>query len=184
MLWVLGAAGILAAVPLLLALYGLTLPRVHDVACRVDVGGPPEEVWRVIDGAAEQPEWNDMVTRCERVERGDGREVWCEHHAKGPPLVLEVVEREENRTLVRSIADAKKVFSGSWRFVLEPSPERAGATRVTISEHGEVPNPLFRAMASLCMPADKYIRWYLRNLARRFGDEAPRIEAATPARAA
>jgi hypothetical protein len=57
---------------------------------------------------------------------------------------MEHVERQPPRRLVTRIADADLPFGGTWTFELAPEE---GGTRVTITERGEIRNPIFRAVA-------------------------------------
>jgi hypothetical protein len=74
---------------------------------------------------------------------------------------------------VRTIADPSLPFGGRWVYELEPTP--SGGTRVTVTEEGEVYNPIFRVVSRF-MDQSATIKEYLTDLAGRFG-EAPRIEA-------
>jgi hypothetical protein len=62
------------------------------------------------------------------------------------------------------IADQKLPFGGTWTYELEPS---AGGTSVTLTEDGEVYNPLFRVMQKLFFSPYKTIDTFLGNLKER-----------------
>ena len=90
-------------------------------------------------------------------------------------MVLVTARSEPPRTLVRTIADEAKFFSGDWTFDL--APDGAG-TRLTLTEHGRVhvamPRAMMRYLPFIADPA-MYLRRHLGRLAERFGEE-PRIE--------
>jgi len=62
-------------------------------------------------------------------------------------------------------------LSGSWEYVFAPA---AGGTVLTITEKGEVSNPLFRFMSRYIFGQTATIDTYLKSLAKHFG------EAGTP----
>jgi hypothetical protein len=59
-----------------------------------------------------------------------------------PPY--EIVEAAPPRRLVTRVADPDLPYGGTWTFEL--APEGSG-TRLTITERGEVDNPIFRVLA-------------------------------------
>jgi hypothetical protein len=65
---------------------------------------------------------------------------------------------------VSRIADPNLPFGGTWTIDLKP--EGAG-TRVTITEHGEVYNPIFRFMSRFVFGHTATIDAYLTALQRR-----------------
>jgi hypothetical protein len=62
------------------------------------------------------------------------------------------------------IADPKLPFGGTWTYELEPV---AGGTSVTLTEDGEVYNPLFRVMQKLFFSPYRTIDTFLANLKGR-----------------
>ena len=59
-------------------------------------------------------------------------------------MVFEIVQSIPAARVVSRIADPDQPFGGTWTVVLAPE---AGGTRVTITEDGEVYNPLFRFLS-------------------------------------
>jgi hypothetical protein len=109
---------VLAASALLIAVVGLLLPREHVAPRSAVVPAPPDAVFALVAARVE-------VSGRERV-------------------TFEIVERRSPDRLVTRIADPDLPFSGTWTFEL--APEGPG-TRVTITERGEIYNPVFRALA-------------------------------------
>jgi hypothetical protein len=70
-------------------------------------------------------------------------------------------------------------FGGTWVYTLEP---QANETLVTITEHGEVYNPVFRFIAKYIMGHTRTIDTYLVNLAKKFGRDVVPIDATPVAR--
>ncbi len=172
LLWILGGlVGLMALFMLLAYLVGLRQPIGHTVSRRLRLGQPPQAVWSIIRDHAREAEWNSRIKSVERKPDQDGHEVWRLHFtgAGNPPCTLETVEAEEPTRMVRTIVDDKKVFSGRWEFVITPAD--AGSI-LTLTEHGEIPSPLFRGMFRLFANPAMHIDMYLKALAAKFGEPA------------
>ena len=73
-----------------------------------------------------------------------GKARFREHLADGP-IVMTVGEQSPPSRFVTKIDDASQPFGGTWTFEIVPVSE--GRTRLTITERGEIYNPIFRALA-------------------------------------
>jgi hypothetical protein len=160
---------VLAGVFALILLVGSFLPRAHCVARALPTRQSPAALWQAISNIAGVPDWHPEVLRVERLPDRNGREVWRETYKGNYPLQLETVEATPPRRLVRSIADEKGPFHGRWEFEIAPTGD---GSRLTITEHGEIPNPFFRFMARLFMNPAVYLEMYLKALAAKFGEAA------------
>jgi uncharacterized protein YndB with AHSA1/START domain len=165
--WVLIIAVVFVAVLGVLLLIGSFLPRAHVVSRSIPMSQPRQEVWQVITDFANAPAWRGDVLRVERMPDRNGHDVWRETYQGNMGIQLETVEAVAPQRLVRLIADEKGPFSGRWEFALA---ETGSGSRVTITEHGVIPNPFFRLMARLFMDPAQYLEKYLRALAERFGE--------------
>ena len=76
----------------------------------------------------------------------------------------EIVEDVPPQRLISRIADKSLPYGGSWTYVLDPVPE---GTRLTITENGEVYNPIFRFMSKFVFGHTKTMDDYLASLQRR-----------------
>jgi len=103
---------------------------------------PVAEVFAVIRDVARAPEWS----------------------------TFEVVEEAPPQRLVTRIADEDLPFAGSWTYELTPAGE--GATRITVTERGEVKPVVFRALSKYVFTHHRTLEQYLRALAARFGERA------------
>ena len=56
-------------------------------------------------------------------------------------MPLETIESVAEKRLVRKIADPKMPFGGTWTYEIQAD---GGGCSLTITEHGEVYNPIFR----------------------------------------
>ena len=164
-------AGALSLVALAAAI-GLFLPRDHTASRSLRTRQTPEAVWRAVTDFANEPTWFRAVVSVERLPAGEGRERWRETYRDGESLTLETAEAIPPRRLVRRITDEGGPFSGRWEFEITPLPD---GSRLTITEHGSIPNPLFRFVARFISGHTAAMESYLTDLAAKFG-EAPALE--------
>jgi hypothetical protein len=61
------------------------------------------------------------------------------------------------------------IFSGRWTYELTPEN---GATRIRITEHGAVPNPIFRLVSRFVIGHTTALDKFLNSLAAKFGEKA------------
>ena len=169
MVWVVAPLAALVAALLGLIGVGLMLPRRHVAARRVRLRRSPQELWARIRDHAAEPGWRSKLDRVERLHDEHGRERWKEVSGRSA-LTFETIAADAPYRLVRSIADEKLPFGGSWTITIED--EGAGGTVVAVTEHGEVKHPLFRVVSRFVIGHTRTIDGYLRDLAASFGDEA------------
>jgi uncharacterized protein YndB with AHSA1/START domain len=166
--WFLLAGGIIIAAFALIALYGLTISKAHQITRSIVLKQSPETLWRTITDFANVPSWNASVAKIEKLPDQNGHDVWRESYKNGYDLTLETTETIAPARLVRSIADVGGPFTGRWEFVLTPVEE---GCRVSITEYGEVANPYFRVMAKWFMRPEAHMELYLMALATKFGEK-------------
>lgn len=117
------------------------------------------------------PSWRSDLARVERLPDEDGHEVWQEVYKNGWKLPMMTAVSEPPRKLASKIMDPKKNFGGTWTFDVQP---RNGGSQLTITENGEVYNPIFRLFSKLG-DQRKTMTVYETDLARKFG-ESPDFE--------
>lgn len=172
MKWFLLFTAVVAGLLLVVLVAGLFVPERHRTSVRERVDGSPARVWEVLNEASAFPEWRPGVDGVEVEERGpDGPVRWVETGVTGS-MSLEVEEREPPRRLVVGIVEGELPFGGTWTYELEPEAE---GTAVTITEEGEIYNPIFRFMAHYILGYDATMRDYLAGLRSRMagGAEGP-----------
>ena len=153
------------------ALWGSRLPVAHVASRVLRLDQPPESVWAVLTDYPGQLSWRTDLKSIERVS-GTPTETWREVTSSGE-MPLATTESDPPRRLVRTIADPTLPFGGRW--VYELVPDGAG-TRLSITEEGEVYNPLFRFMSRYVFDQAGTIETVMKALAARFR-EPPRITA-------
>ena len=164
--WALVLAAVLVALLVLVAAAGMVLPQGHVAVVTAEYRQSPDAVWAVMTDFQEAPSWREGVDRMERLPDRKGRPVWRESGPRGG-MAFEVTETEPPRRLVTTIV-GDLPFGGRWIHEVEPTD---AGSRVTITEEGEVYNPLFRFMSRFVFGHDATARGYLRSLGRRFGEE-------------
>lgn len=98
--------------------FGAALPVAHVATRTKRLPARPEIVWGLINDPVATTGWGGNVK-------------------------TEPVEQDEPRLLVTKIV-GEKAFGGTWTFEL--APEGHDATSLTITERGEIYNPLFRTV--------------------------------------
>jgi hypothetical protein len=146
---------------------GLFLPRGHVVARTITLHQSPDTVWQVITDFDAAPSWRPNVTRIEQIPTQQGFPLWREHYLGGDALTLATVESIAPARLVREIADPDLPFGGRWVHEIAPTGD---SSRVTITEHGDVSNPVFRVVSRFFMDQTTTIDEYLVNLGKKFGE--------------
>jgi len=158
-LWIL--AGLVGLVGLA-AIVGLLLPKGHRASRTVTLAATPERVFAIVTDFGRYPSWRSDVRRVTVDGSGGLRTLVREENTSGTiPYRVEVFDAPSR--LVMRIADPSLPFGGTWTYELSPS---AGGTTLTLTEDGEVYNPLFRVMQKFFFSPYKTIDTFLANLAR------------------
>jgi len=170
MKWLLIAVGAVALLVALTALVGSRLPRSHRAFREQAFAASPEAIWTAITDVEAFPSWRTDVSKVQRLPDRDGRPVWIEEGGSGK-MTLAVERQEPPRILVVRIADPGLPFGGTWTYEIAPAAE---GSRLTITEDGEVYNPLFRFMARFIFGYEATIGSYMSALEKRFSVGAGR----------
>jgi uncharacterized protein YndB with AHSA1/START domain len=163
MTWLWIVIGVLVALPLLMAVIGSFLPRAHTASRTIALPLPPADVWRLLVDRASQPAWRGDLKSVESRPSVDGRSRFVETTRQG--AVLYEVDLEEPPTRLRTrIADETLPYCGHWLYELSPE---GGGTKLTITENGEVKNPIFRFLSRFVFSHGATIEGFLAALRKR-----------------
>ena len=143
MKWIWIAAAVIVVLVAVVLVIGWLMPVQHRASRQATIQATPESVWELITNVEAFPSWRSDVKTVERLPDRDGRPVWVEEGSNGR-ITFAVERAEAPRLLVIRIADPDLPFGGTWTY--EISPAASGST-LTITEDGEIYNPLFRVMA-------------------------------------
>ena len=166
MVWIILVIAIVAAISAVVVTIGSALPKKHHVSRRAHFNRSPVEIWEVMTDYAGQASWRTDVRRVERLPDRNGRPVWRETDRRGQALEIETVESVAPHRLARRIANENLAFGGSWTYEIG---EYGEVTSLTISEDGEVYNPVFRFINRFIIGQTATLDAYLRALAKRLG---------------
>ena len=122
---------------------GAMLPRDHVETRSARLPAAPDAVFAALADVGSYAAWRTSLSAVEVLAPNEGRARWVEVSG-GDRIAMEQVERLPPRRLVTRIADPDLPFGGTWTFELAPEE---GGTRLTITERGEIRNPIFRAVA-------------------------------------
>ena len=163
MKWILVPVIAVAALILLVALIGWTLPAGHVASRRACFRQAPQAIFDAISGPGE---WRSDIARVEPAAAGDnGRPRWKEISKRGEAITYELVESTPPMRRVTRIADENLPYSGGWTLEVAPA---SGGSILVITERGEVKNSVFRFVSRFVIGHYKSIDTYLADLARKF----------------
>jgi len=120
MIWAVRMLAVLIALAGVVALVGWMLPIKHEASRSAEFSRPPDMVYDLVSNLDSYPAW------------------WPGNAAK-----VAVVERSPPSRLVTQIV-GETAFGGQWVMEIVAT---AHGSRLTITERGEIYNPIFRALA-------------------------------------
>jgi uncharacterized protein YndB with AHSA1/START domain len=155
MRWLVLAGVILASIVLVVIIVGALLPVAHTAERSVEISAPPERVWAALTDVSAFPTWRPDVASVEQLPDGTWRE-----HGRNGVITYRVTAAEPPSRLVVRIVDKTLPFGGEWEYRVVPGS-------VTITERGEIYNPVFRFMSRFVFGQTATIEAYLWALKRR-----------------
>ena len=147
---------------------GYGLPQNHAATRTAVFGASADRVFAAIVDVGRHPEWRAGISQVEILGTDPLR--WREHSG-GDVITFEVTESRPPDYLRVRIADPALPFGGTWTYSL--SSEGSG-TRLTITEHGEVYNPIFRFMSRFVFGHTAGIERFLSALESRLAAHTTR----------
>ena len=173
MRWILGTLGVLVAVVLIVVVIGYLLPQNHVASLSARYAAKPDTIWASLTDVSGFPQWRPGILRVETLPDDNGHRGWREHQ-QHDAVSYRVVESDAPRKLVARIADKGLPYGGTWTYELTPDGD---GTRLTITERGEVYNPMFRFVSRFVIGYTGTMNGVLRALGTKHG------ESVTPERA-
>lgn len=147
---------------------GWFLPVGHVATRSAAFARPPQDLYAAVSDVAKYPQWWSELSQVEMLPSRSGRIRFREHMSTGP-VVMEVVESVPRSRFVTRIDDPDQPFGGTWTFEIAPD---AGGTRLTVTERGEVYNPLFRFLSRFVFGYTGTMESFLQALGAKFGQSA------------
>ena len=168
MKWLLTVVGVLVFAVAVIAVVGWMLPQNHVASGTAKLSLSPDKVWTIVTDVGDYPSWRSDVDSVERLPTPDLQ--WREVSGSDR-ITYKATTFDAPSRFVAHIADKGLPFGGSWDYRIEPA--EAGS-RITITENGEVYNPIFRFVSRFFMGHTATIDKYLTALAKRTGDQYAR----------
>lgn len=164
MKWILGTGIALAIITATITIIGVLLPAKHRYTESRDLNhANPERVWQVITDFQAYPSWRTGINKVQRKADFDDVDTWEEIDATGESITYKTIAIEHNKRLVRKIANDNLPFGGTWEFKIASQDNN---TKITITEDGEVYNPIFRFISKYIIGHRKNVRLYLDDLSK------------------
>lgn len=164
----------LVAIGGIIALIGSRLPVNHVATRSVTIAAPADQVFGTITDFAGSPTWRtELKAVAVHTDAASGRTRVTEKSSTGD-LTMEVEEQVPPTRLVMRIVGDGLPYGGAWAYAVETL---GNMTRVTITEHGEVYNPVFRFISSYLMGHTGSLETYLANLGRKYGADVLPVDA-------
>lgn len=171
MKWIIIVVAVIATLVVIVVAVGFALPEKHTAARVARYRASPEQVWATITDISAFPAWRRDVKSVEPLPAVDGLPSWRELGSDGAITYRVVTATPPSPAapgrLVTRIADKSLPFGGEWEY--EVSTDGAGS-RLTITERGEVYNPVYRFVSRFVMGHTATIDAYLRNLRAKLGE--------------
>jgi Polyketide cyclase / dehydrase and lipid transport len=131
---------------------GSMLPKGHLVSRKIVVPAKPDPLFALISGP---PDWR--AVKYERLSDGKWKE---------DGITYERVETVAPTRIVNRIADKTLPFGGAWTYDIAPAGD---GSELTITENGEVYNPVFRFVSRFVMGHAATIEKYQKDVLKKFG---------------
>ena len=166
MRYVLIAIGVLAALVLCVVLVGWSLPKHHRVTVGRGYVGTPAALFALINDVRAYPSWRTGLTKVDVLPDESGRLRWRETTKGNGPITYVMEEVVPNQKLVARISDTNLPFGGAWTYEL--TPLGTNGVGLSITEDGDVYNPIFRFVSRFVMGHTATIERYLDDVEKRF----------------
>jgi uncharacterized protein YndB with AHSA1/START domain len=171
MRWILWAITLLMLLLGAIVIAGGLVAREHEIVRTVELGAPPGDVFAAIANLEAMPAWRPEVARVVRVPGETGAPATYRELGVRGVVTWAVLEDRPPARLALRIQGAGPGFEGTWTFDLAPAP---GGTRLTVTERGEIENPVFRFLSRFVVGYGKGLDEYLEALARHLETAAAR----------
>jgi flagellin-like protein len=168
MKWVYGILGTLILLVVVIAIVGWLLPVKHEASRSAEFARTASEVYALVSDYKSYATWWPDISRIEVLVDQPGTATFREHLSDGP-IVMSVTEQSPPSRFVTKIDDPSQPFGGTWTFEIVPANE--DRTRLTITERGEIYNPIFRALARFVFGYTGTMESFLRAAGHALADK-------------
>lgn len=167
--WIGTVLGLIVFIVLVLIGVGTSLSVHHRSTCSVDIAKPVDQVWETVYDV-QSSAWRSTVAHVDFPKPGAAvGDSWIEVDRNGNSVEYQRVSAERDRRLVVRVV-GQSAFGGQWTYQFSP---QSHGTRVSITEDGEIYNPIFRLMSRFVLGYSATMRTYLTDLVKHFGQSTP-----------
>lgn len=159
MKWFVRLLVLLGMLILAMLITGSVLPEKHMATASREFNSSRENVWAVLTDFEHFPQW-----RTDLKEIKTGTNTFTEVSTGGEAIEYRIDEFNAPERLITTIITPDLPFGGSWTYELEPT---ATGCKLTITENGEVYNPLFRFMSKYMFGHTTTMEQYLDDLSKK-----------------
>ncbi len=159
MKWFVRLLIILGVLILTMFIVGSTLPENHTATATQKFSSSREEVWKVVTDFNAWPSW-----RTDLKEMRDSNNSFSEVAEDGEVIEYRIEDFTPPERLVTRIVTPDLAFGGSWTYELTPME---GGCSLTITENGEVYNPMFRFLSKYAFGHTTTMDQYLNDLKKK-----------------
>ena len=158
----------------IVAFIGSRLPVAHVASRSVIIGAPTDVVFNTMTDFSSAASWRtELKSITVATDPATGRQRVTEDSKNGK-MTMEVDQIVPPTRFVTRIVGEDLPYGGAWAHALEA---QGNSTRVTITEHGEVYNPIFRFVSRYIMGQTTTIDSYLTALGKKFGNDVTPADA-------
>lgn len=159
MKWFVRLLVLLGMLILAMLITGSVLPEKHTATASREFNAKPETVWAVLADFSQWPQWRSDLKEI-RTETNTFTEI----STNGDSIEFRIDEFSAPERIVTRIITPDLPFGGSWTYELQPTES---GCRLTITENGEVYNPLFRFMSKYMFGHTSTMEQYLEDLSKK-----------------
>jgi hypothetical protein len=159
-------AGVAILIVVLVIFFARMLPISHRVTGQATYRASPRQLFELITDVKSFPQWRPSVKEVEVLPPVDGHAQFREIGKDGS-ILYQVDSAVPNEYLMTTIADRSLPFGGKWTYQLTPHGD---STTLTITEDGEVYNPIFRFVSRFVFGHTATMDRYLNDVRRRVAD--------------
>lgn len=161
MRWILVIVAAVALLVVVVTVIGALLPKAHSVSRTARINLPADALYSVLADVDQYRSWRVDVTSLQRLPDKGGMPAWIEE-SNGMKIPMRFERMDRPSLLVGRIDTDTLAFGGTWTYRIVPVA--AGASDLTITEDGEVKNPIFRFMSRFVFGHHATMDGFLKNL--------------------
>ena len=162
MYWILVVMGFFVAVAAALIVGGLATPREHTAIRSRRYSASPEHVWAIVRDVGNYASWREDMIDSELVAAATNEpQVQWREITSGGSVTFGIVDEQPPVRMTARVMDEDLSWNGTWTWEVKPVD---GGAMLTITERGNVGNPIFRFIGTHFIGFTREIDRYLRGV--------------------